>query len=408
MPKKAKELSAVEIRRITKPGLHAVGGVAGLLLQVSGTNGRSWILRTMVGAKRRDIGLGGFPDVPLAVAREKAREVKDQILVGRDPIAVKKAARRAILAEQAKTMTFGEAARQCHSVRSQEFTNEKHKRQWLSSLENYAFPMLEDISVADVDLPHILKILEPIWMTKTETATRVRQRIEAVLTWAKVSGFRTGDNPARWEGNLKEVLPTPSKVADKKHFPALPWEKVPSFFLDLRKQNGTGPKALEFAILTAARSQEVRFATWSEIDIEQRVWTIPGSKMKGKKVHRVPLTDDAINLISALPKFEGCDFLFASRKRGALSDMTMRSVCIRMKADAVPHGFRSSFKDWARNCTSFDDEVSELALAHVNSDKTRAAYARDELLNPRREMMNQWCHFLNNGQVRSVGYKAFE
>ncbi|WP_429884633.1 tyrosine-type recombinase/integrase [Geoalkalibacter halelectricus] len=283
MPKKAKELSAVEIRRITKPGLHAVGGVAGLLLQVSGTNGRSWILRTMVGAKRRDIGLGGFPDVPLAVAREKAREVKDQILVGQDPIAVKKAARRAILAEQAKTMTFGEAARQCHSVRSQEFTNEKHKRQWLSSLENYAFPMLEDIAVADVDLPHILKILEPIWMAKTETATRVRQRIEAVLTWAKVSGYRTGDNPARWEGNLKEVLPTPSKIADKKHFPALPWKKVPSFFLELRKQNGTGAKALEFAILTAARSQEIRFATWCEIDIEHRIWTIPGSKMKGKK-----------------------------------------------------------------------------------------------------------------------------
>jgi integrase len=395
MPKKAKELTATEVRRLMKPGLHAVGGVAGLLLQVTATGARSWILRATVGAKRRDIGLGGFPDVPLAMARENAREAREKIRQGVDPVAERRAARDALRLAQARVMTFRDAALRTYEKKEAEFKKHRRRNNWIRSLEMYAFPIIGHLPVAEIDLPHVQKVLEPIWHDKTHTATKVRERMESVFAWAIVSGYRTGDNPARWKGNLREVLPKPSKITKTRHFPALPWNEVPAFMPELRKREGMSAKALEFIIYTAARSSEARLATWGEVDLEARLWTVPEERMKAGKPHRVPLCDDAVRLLKALPRFEGSDYVFTAPRGGPLSDMSISAVCRRMGVDAVPHGFRSSFKDWARSCTRYADEVSELALAHVNSDATRAAYARDELLPQRTRLMREWGKFLN-------------
>lgn len=398
MPRKAKELSAVEVRRITKPGNHAVGGVDGLLLKVKATGARSWVLRIKVGDKRRDVGLGGFPSTTLAQARERAREVRDKLWAGVDPVAERQAKRDAIKARQAKELTFEQAARRCHEAKHHEFRSAKHKRDWINSLEIHAFPKIGKMPVERVELAHLLKVLEPIWMTRTETATRVRQRTETVLSWATVGGYRSGDNPARWRGNLDAVLPKPNKIKRVTHFRALPYRDVPAFMAELRKREGMGARALEFIILTAARSGEARFATWGEIDLTRKLWTIPAERMKAGKVHRVPLSDDAVKLLEALPRIKGTDHLFTGPKGTPLSDMSLLAVCKRAGIDATPHGFRSSFKDWARTSTAFPDEVSELALAHVNSDSTRAAYARDELLGKRSKLMQDWAKYLRTGQ----------
>jgi len=346
-----------------------------------------------VGQKRRDIGLGGFPDVTLSQARQYARDAREKIRNGIDPSEERKEARQALMAAQAKALTFDEAARRCHDAKAPEFRNEKHAKDWISSLERYANPVIGGLPVSDVDLPHVLEILEPIWRTKTETATRLRQRIESVLTWAAVRGYRNGENPARWEGNLKEVLPNPTKTRKVQHHRALPWQKIGQFMADLRKREGVAARALEFAILTAARSSEVRLATWDEIDLKARVWMVPAERIKAGRTHRVPLSDDAVALLKGLPRFEGSLYVFPAAKGGPLSDMALSALCRRMGVDATPHGFRSTFKDWARSRTAYADEVSELALAHVNSDATRAAYARDELLPQRKRLMADWASF---------------
>ncbi len=393
MPKKAKELKAIDVKRLTRQGLYSVGGVAGLHLQVKDSGARSWILRVTIGAKRRDIGLGGYPDVPLAAARDAAREAREQIRQGIDPVEARKAARTALMAAQAKELTFEQATILCHKSKTPAFRNIKHGSDWINSVKRYALPIIGKLPVADVELPHIIKILEPIWTTKTETATRVRQRIEAVLAWATVSGYRTGDNPARWRGNLEHALARPSKVRKVQHHAALPWQQIGGFMVDLREREGMAALALEFLILTAARSGEVRFATWDEIDLEGKIWTVPAERMKTEKAHRVPLPSPAVALLKALPRFEGSSYVFSGVRGGPLSDMSVSAVCRRMKVEAVPHGFRSTFKDWCRSSTSYADEVSELALSHVNSDATRAAYARDELLPKRARLMRDWAKY---------------
>jgi len=394
MPKKARELSAVQVKRLTQPGFYAVGGVAGLHLQVKRSGARSWILRATVAGKRRDIGLGGYPDVPLALAREGAREARSAIREGCDPVEERKARKRALKAAQAKSLTFSEAAVRCHQAKVPEFRSAKHQADWIRSINRYADPIIGDLPVAELELSHILEVLKPIWEAKTETATRVRQRIESIIAWATVSGYRSGENPARWKGNLEYTLPNPSKLRKTRHFPALPWHQVGEFVAELRRREGMAAKALEFLILTAARSGEVRLAVWDEIDLESALWTIPGERMKAGRSHRVPLSKPAVAILKALPRFEGVPFVFASPRGGPLSDMSISAVCRRMEVDAVPHGFRSSFKDWARSATRFPDEVSELALAHVSSDATRAAYARDELLPVRATLMADWAKFL--------------
>ncbi len=399
MPRMADALSAVQVRRLTAPGFYAVGEVVGLYLQVAKTGARSWILRIKVGDRRRDIGLGSFPSVTLSMARESAREMREQVRQGFDPVAERQAARRALVATQAKQMTFAEAAQRKHAAISEQFRNAKHAKQWISTLERYAFPAIGKLDMDEIELPHILKVLEPIWTTKTETATRIRQRMESVFNWAIVAGYRKGENPARWQGNLQETLPKPNKVARVSHHRALPWRQMAPFMEALRKRAGIGARALEFAILTAARSGEVRGATWDEIDFDAKVWRIPGERMKAGKPHTVPLSDDAIAVLRATPRT--ADYVFASAKGGKISDMSLTAVMRRMDVDATVHGFRSSFKDWARNLSGAADEVSELALAHVNSDATRAAYARDELLPARKWMMTRWAQFCSQPATKS-------
>ena len=412
MPKKIAEKSAIEIRRLTEPGMHAVGGVAGLHLLVSPSGARSWILRTMVGGKRRDIGLGGFPDISLAKAKERAGQAKDKIQSGIDPVEERRANRDALRASTTKVVTFAEAAKRCHVARASGFRNVKHRADWISSLERYAFPAIGNIQVSAIDESHVMQVLTPIWLTQTETATRVRQRIEAVLDWAKVSKLRSGDNPARWKGNLSVLLPAPAKVAKTSHFRALPWREVPGFMANLSTREGMAAKALEFAILTAARSGEVRLAEWSEVDLKARLWVVPAFRMKTKKIHTVPLSNSAAELLEGLSR--DSKFIFPGTKGQALSDMSISAVTKRMGADCVPHGFRSSFKDWARECTAYPDEVSELALAHVNSDATRAAYARSELIDKRRLLMADWERFCRaseaeqSANVTLVGVKRHE
>lgn len=423
MPRKSKELSAAEVRRLTETGRYPVGGVPGLMLQVTATGARSWILRYSSGevrtsqsgkafTARRDLGLGGYPEVPLKDARDRAREIKDGLRRGIDPIEEKRALKAARLAALAKNISFEEAAREYHSTKlADELKNAKHKKQWLSSLERYAFPTIGSLPVSAIELAHIERSLAPIWKDKTETATRVRQRIETVLDWCTVRGLRDGENPARWKGNLEQLLPKPTSIRKTNHFRAVPWDSIPAFFKNLTEREGMATLALQFLILTAARSGEVRYASWDEIDLKKRVWTVPGDRIKAGKTHRVPLSDPAVTLLADLPRFAESQYVFPAPRNGALSDMSLTAVLRRMSVDATVHGFRSSFKDWARSMTSYADEVSELALAHVNSDATRAAYARDELLPQRARMMNDWATYCVAGkaptaEVTSIGEKS--
>lgn len=393
MPKKIEPKSAMQVARLSGRGLHAVGGVAGLHLQVAKGGSRSWILRTTVGSKRRDIGLGGYPDVPLALARDKARTLREKIGDGIDPIAEREEARQALIAAQGRRLTFEQAAAAKHASIVHEFRNKKHRQDWIASLERHAYPVIGQMDVGSIEVAHVLAVLRPIWQEKTETASRVRQRIESVLSWATVAGHRTGENPARWQANLSELLPKPAKVAKTTHYRAMPWEAIPAFMEALAKRPGAGARALELAILCASRSGEVRGMTWDEVDLRQGLWTIPAERMKAGKPHQVPLSDRALTIIKAQPRMQGSPFVFAAPRGGAMSDMTLSAVCRRMEVDAVPHGFRSSFKDWARHRTNYRDEISELALAHVSSDATRAAYARSDLLPQRAKLLQDWAKF---------------
>jgi len=398
MPKKAKELSAMDIKRLTAPGRHAVGYIPGLILVVKPSGSKSWILRTVIGEKRRSIGLGGYPEVSLADAREKARETKKLIEQGIDPVEQRQIKRVALVKSQAGKMTFSEAAHLCHEKKQSEFKNEKHSRQWISTIERYAIPVIGDLPVSEIDLPHILAVLEPLWTEKTETASRLRQRIEHVLTWATVSGYRSGDNPARWRGHLDAVLPKPSKVKKKNHFAALPWQQIGAFMKDLRQRKGTAARCLEFIVLTACRSGEARLATWDEINFKDKVWTVPADRMKAGKEHKIPLTDDAIRLLKNLPRFEGSNYVFTAARGGPLSDMAVSMVCRRMGAGAVPHGFRSTFRDWAAENTNFPREVAEMALAHTIESAVEAAYRRGDLFDKRRRLMEAWGAYCNKVQ----------
>ena len=407
MPKRAKELSPVEIRRLTTPGVHPVGGVAGLMLQVKDSGAKSWVLRYATGATstsktgkvyptRRDLGLGAFPEVGLADARERAREEREKLRQGIDPIVERQAARDALRAAQGKGMTFDEAARRFLATKTREFRNPKHAAQWGSTLERYAAPVIGPLPVDRIELAHIVEILtrDDLWNTKTETAKRLRGRIEAVLDWATVSGHRTGDNPAQWKGRLDKVLPAPGKIAKVTHQKALPIDAAPGFLADLRQQKGLAARALEYAMLTAARSGEVRLATWDEIDLEGRTWTIPGERMKAGRQHVVPLTDAAIAILKALPRFHDCPYVFPSPRSKAFSDMSLSAVMRRMKVEAVPHGLRSTFRDWASERTSYPRDVAEMALAHTIGNKVEAAYRRGDLLAKRTRLMADWERFL--------------
>jgi len=408
MPRKAKELSALEVGRLRAPGLHFVGGVRGLALQVAPGGARTWVLRFSIAGKRRDMGLGGFPEIALAGAREKAREARAKADQGIDPILHRQEARSALLASAAAAKTFAQCVTGFVDAKSAEWRNPKHRQQWINTLEQYAYPVIGSMLVRDVTLAHVLKILEPIWPTKTETASRVRGRIESVLDWATVRGYRSGENPARWRGHLDKLLPKPSKVAKVEHHPAVDVNAVPGFMSELRKQKGLGARALEFLILTAARSGEVRGGTWDEIDLDNAVWTIPAERMKAGKEHRVPLSPAVLKLLRALPRIEGTSLLFPSTKNTPLSDMTLTGVMRRMGVEAVPHGFRSTFRDWASERTNFPRDVAEMALAHTIESKVEAAYRRGDLFDKRVQMMSAWAKFCEGPASAGGSVVAFE
>ncbi|RQO54421.1 integrase [Paucibacter sp. KBW04] len=394
MPRKAKELSPLSVGRLTQPGHHAVGGVAGLYLYVVESGSRSWVLRAMVGTKRRHIGLGGFPDVPLAQAKERARRARDEIAQGIDPIERRKEAASHLRARQATAITFKTAAENYVSAHGEAWKSAKHLAQWNGTLNNYAHPVIGDLLIQDIGQEHVLKILEPIWKSKTETASRLRGRLEAVLDWATVRKYRTGDNPARWKGHLDKLLAAPGKIQKVEHFRALPIDAMPEFMRALREREGTAARALEFTILTAARSGEVRGASWAEIDKSAKVWTIPAERMKAGKEHRVPLTDEVLRLIGRIPRIENSEYIFPGPSGAQLSDMALIQVLRRMKANAVPHGFRSTFRDWAGERTNHPREVAEQALAHVLENKVEAAYRRGDALEKRRALMLDWESFI--------------
>lgn len=397
MPKLAKEMGALEVSRKTAPGLHFVGGVPGLALHVTTPGARSWIFRVVIGGKRREMGLGNYPGVTLAMAREKAREARELIRQGIDPIERQRAAQSALRAAVAAALTFKECAAKYIDAHEAGWKNVKHGQQWRNTLAQYAYPQMGDLLVRDVGLSHVLATLEPIWRTKTETASRLRGRIELVLDWAKARGYRDGPNPAQWRGHLDKLLPAPGKVARADHHPALPVPEVGAFMARLREAEGMGALALQFAILTATRSGEVRGATWAEIDRAAKVWTIPAGRMKAGKEHRIPLSSAALAVLTkvgTLPKVAGSDPVFPAPRGGQLSDMTLSAVLRRMKVPAVPHGFRSTFRDWSAERTSYPNEVCEMALAHAIGDKVEAAYRRGDLFEKRRLMMEEWAGFL--------------
>lgn len=426
MPKRAKELSALEVRNLKHPGGQgnvtvAVGGVSGLLLQITPNDARSWLLRAVVGTRRREIGLGAFPDVPLASARDKAREARDMIARGLDPIEAKKAARAALSVAQHRGLTFRKAVDRYLADKLKEFRNEKHRKQWRATLDAYAVP-IADMPVSQIAVQDVQRTLAPIWTTKTETASRLRGRIESVLAWATVQGHRTGDNPARWKGNLDAILPKPGKVAKAGNHPALALDDAARWFEDLRQCDGTGARALEFLAVTAARSGEVRGATWGEVDLDAGIWTIPAARMKAGKEHRVPLTAEAVALLSAMApkdKRRADAYIFAAAKGGQLSDMTVSAVMRRMqeaeveagragyldprnKRPAVPHGLRSTFRDWAAERTEYPREMAELALAHTVGSEVERAYRRGDMIEKRRAMMAAWGRFLRGEAAPKV------
>ena len=392
MPKIAKELSPLEVSRLDKTGFNAVGVVPGLGLQIRG-QARSWILRVKIGDKIRDIGLGGYPGVTLAMAREAARQMRSKIAAGIDPIQERKVLNDELRAAQRKRLLFVDAFRRFLEDKQSEWNNAKHRQQWENTLQTYAVPVFGNLAVDDIELAHVLEVLKPIWHKTPETAKRTRGRIEKVLDWAKVHGHRDGENPARWQGNLENALPSIAKVRVVKHHPALPYHEIGAFIKRLRERNGTAAVALEFLILTSARSGEVRGATWQEFDLKKREWVIPAERMKARKEHRVPLSDRAVEILTEIPKGQGDEIVFKAVRGGVLSDMTLGAVLKRMEVPVTTHGFRSTFRDWAGETTAFPREVIEHALAHQLKDKAEAAYARGTLMEKRRKLMAAWAEY---------------
>jgi integrase len=391
MAREIGRLSAVALPKL-KAGVHPDGG--GLYLQVTKGGARTWIYRFMLHGRAREMGLGPLHIVTLAEAREKARECRKLRHEGVDPIEARKAKRSEERLAAAKATTFRECAERYIEAHRAGWRNPKHAAQWPSTLATYGYPVFGDLPVQAIDVGLVTKALEPIWRTKPETASRVRGRIESVLDWATVRGYRKGDNPARWRGHLDKLLPARAKVRKVEHHAALPYVEMGDFIANLREQEGIAARALEFLILTATRTGEVIGARWDEFDLGEKLWIVPGARMKADKEHRVPLPGRALAIIEEMKvhRVNDHEFVFTGgRPRKPLSNMAMFKVLQRMgRGDLTAHGFRSSFRDWAAERTGFPHEVAEIALAHTVSDKVEAAYRRGDLFQKRRQLMEAW------------------
>jgi len=388
-------LSAKTLEKAIPPGYHCDGG--GLYLQVSPTQSQSWIFRYKRQGRSREMGLGAARDVSLAQARAKASEARRQLTEGVDPLAAREGRRNEERLRKAGTISFSECAKKYIAAHRASWRNDKHAEQWQNTLDTYAAPVIGELAVGDVDTALVLRVLEPIWATKPETASRVRGRIEHILDYARVRGYRAGENPARWRGHLDKLLPTALNRKNRKHHAALPYEEIGQFIEKLRAQEGTAARALEFAILTAARTQEAIGAKPEEIEAEKALWTVPAERMKAGREHRVPLSPQALHVVEAQSKGP---FLFAGGKEGAaLSNMAMLELLRRMgRDDLTVHGFRSTFRDWAAECTAYPGEVCEMALAHAISDKAEAAYRRGDLFEKRRRLMADWAKYCDTAK----------
>jgi integrase len=363
---------------------------AGLRFVVSKTGGRKWVLRYTYNKKRRDMGLGVYPDISLADARVAATAARNLAKAGTDPVEDRKKAKKQE-AQKLTIPTFAECAVTYIGMRESEWSNAKHKYQWTATINNYVNPTIGTTLVNEITLDHVLKILTPIWTTKTETAKRVRMRIENILDWAKVKGYRSGENPALLKGNLDHLLPKASKVQVIEHHPAMPYKQLPAFVSELKTtRSSISAKALLLTILSATRTSETLNATWNEFDFDQNIWTIPASRTKTKQEHRIPLTDEMINLLESAPRLN--KFVFAGKIRNKpLSNLAMLMLLRKMGyGEFTVHGFRSTFRDWAADTTTFQRELAEAALAHKLENKVEAAYQRSDMLEKRRALMKSW------------------
>jgi integrase len=384
------------VERVTKPGRYRDrNGMPGLLLQVSASGAKSWLLRYVLRGQERMLGLGGANVFSLKEARERARAARQLLVDGIDPLEAKRANEAAAQAAAAKRMSFEEAANKYAAQHDRRWNNTSHRNQFLSSLRTYAFPIIGDLDVSAIDTALVLKVVEPIWTTKTTTADRVRNRIEGILDWATVRGHRSGDNPARWKGHLDQVLPARGDIAKIKHHPALPYTELPKFMVELDRLDNLGAQALKFTILTAARTSEVIGATWDEIDLDNAIWVLPPSRMKARREHRVPLAPAVVELLKALPREDGNPFVFIGGKAsGGLSHLPMLQVLKTMKrTDIVVHGFRATFKTWAAEATAYPPHVVEQSLAHAIGNQVERAYGRGDLFAKRRRLMEDWSRF---------------
>lgn len=404
MPKLAKALSALEVKRLTKNGFHAVGTVPGLGLMITPEGTKSWVFRVTYGGVRRKMGLGGYPAVTLGQAIEKAREIKADIDKGIDPINAKKANKSNLIAAQAKAKTFKECADMFLATRT--FKNVKHGKQWRTTLETYAYPHIGDLFVADIGIANIKAVLDPIWKTKTETASRVQGRIKSIIDYSIVSGYREKANPAIWDGFLDSIYQSPKKLKTVEHMDAMPYSQVYEFLQALHKHDSMSAKALEFLIITAVRSDSVRSATWSQIDMDAKVWTVPRAFTKTKRRdHTVPLSTHAIALLKSLKTIKGTDLVFPSTTLKKMSDSAisklMREMRInqKFKGMGVPHGFRSTFSTWRLEKTNYTQEIGELSLMHEVGDSVYQAYQRSDGLEKRRSIMRDWSNFINKPYV---------
>lgn len=398
---------AFTIRRVeTAPaGKYADGTRSGLWLKVSPTGARRWFVRVVVDGKRREMSLGSYPVVSLAGAREKAAEAQRLAAQGIDPIQ-----HRDQQSAVSTVPTFTQAAARYIRAHRRGWKNAKHGRQWCATLKTYARPIIGNKPVDQISTEDVLTILAPIWQTKTETAKRLQGRVENIVDFATAHKWRSGDNPARWRGHLDKLLARPARVKRVRHHPAMPYAEVPGFLAELSGVEGIAARALHFVILTAVRTSEALNARWSEIDLDAAVWTIPAERMKAKREHRVPLTEAAIGILRSLPRIDGEDWLFPGGRAGRpLSTMALL-MCMRRlgygvdgdRGDYVPHGFRSSFRDWCGEVSSFPREIAEAALAHVIGDKTEAAYARGDLFAKRRRLMESWAEWCGKGPPSNV------
>jgi integrase len=404
-------LSHRKAETLKQPGMHSDGG--GLYLQVTegsdGTPRKSWLFRYTVAGRERQMGLGPLADVPLVEARKRALAAREMRRAGKDPIAERNASRAEVSVAFAKTMSFDDCATAYIAAHRAGWRNLKHASQWSNTVTTYCSPVFGKLPVQLVDVSFVLKAIEPLWTVKPETAGRVRGRIERILAWAKVRGYREGDNPAQWRGHLDHLLPARDKVRRVKHHAALPYAELPAFLAQLKIRDAVSARALEFAILTAARTGEVIGAKWPEFDLNSRVWTIPAERMKGAREHRVPLSYAAMTIIQQMSTTRQNDYVFPGDRRDALSNMALLMLLRRMnRTDITAHGFRSTFRDWVEEQTDTPRAVAEMALAHSIGNAVEAAYRRGDLFEKRRILMAKWSNFCESTLDASAKVTFFE